>query len=230
MPTDDNSGYGAPSTTGPMRFPLTSNDGQVSSTHNGQPSAPAGGAKEQLDHTRSCSAGWDCESQCTCGLEFRIQLQTEQEMHSAWRKRAEESEAEVAQLRQERDEQEANRQGWFETAKSEREARERAEKERDVARETARELNRKNGELTKTLNKETGRKAWYGYYSAANQLFKEEADKRERAEGALRTLKDDAHKLSWFVDNQTVRDGHYVVDLDDVDAIIVEALAALKSS
>lgn len=49
-------------------------------------------AAEQLDHSRTCSAGWDFESQCTCGLEWRIKLQTEQEMHNAWRKRAEEAE------------------------------------------------------------------------------------------------------------------------------------------
>lgn len=49
-----------------------------------------------LEHSRSCSAGYDFESQCTCGLEYRIQLQTEREMHNAWRKRAEEAEAALA--------------------------------------------------------------------------------------------------------------------------------------
>ena len=49
---------------------------------------------ETLQHTRSCPAltpGNDEE--CTCGLRWRIELQTEREMHNAWRKRAEEAEA-----------------------------------------------------------------------------------------------------------------------------------------
>ena len=33
------------------------------------------------------------EEFCTCGLEWRIRLRTEMEMHNAWRKRAEEAEA-----------------------------------------------------------------------------------------------------------------------------------------
>lgn len=32
------------------------------------------------------------EDECTCGLRWRIELATEQEMHAAWRKRAEEAE------------------------------------------------------------------------------------------------------------------------------------------
>lgn len=52
-------------------------------------------------HTRSCSAAWRNSEECTCGLEWRIKLQTEQEMHNAWRKRAEEAEAELAMLKRE---------------------------------------------------------------------------------------------------------------------------------
>lgn len=36
------------------------------------------------------------DDDCTCGLRWRIQLQTEQEMHNAWRKRAEQAERELA--------------------------------------------------------------------------------------------------------------------------------------
>lgn len=53
--------------------------------------------KIPLDHRSPCSAGWDLEADCTCGLMHRIHLQTEQTMHAAWRKRAEEAEAQLAQ-------------------------------------------------------------------------------------------------------------------------------------
>lgn len=39
------------------------------------------------------------EEDCTCGLRWRIELQTEREMHNAWRKRAEEAEQREAQIR-----------------------------------------------------------------------------------------------------------------------------------
>ena len=49
----------------------------------------------KLEHGMNCGAlgfdGYDA-GECTCGLEWRIRLQTEQEMHAAWRKRAEEAE------------------------------------------------------------------------------------------------------------------------------------------
>jgi len=49
---------------------------------------------ETLTHGMNCAAlNPMSESDCTCGLEWRIELQTEQEMHNAWRKRAEEAEA-----------------------------------------------------------------------------------------------------------------------------------------
>lgn len=59
------------------------------------PSADAGCS---LAHAMNCGgyAGWD--EDCTCGLEWRIALRTEQEMHRAWRKRAEEAEAKVTIL------------------------------------------------------------------------------------------------------------------------------------
>lgn len=56
----------------------------------------------QLTHTRSCPAltpGND--ERCTCGLQWRIALQTEQTMHAAWRKRAEEAELDLTQVQKE---------------------------------------------------------------------------------------------------------------------------------
>lgn len=49
----------------------------------------------EFGHTRSCPALNPYED-CICGLAYRIQLQTEQEMHNAWRKRAEEAELRAA--------------------------------------------------------------------------------------------------------------------------------------
>jgi hypothetical protein len=47
-----------------------------------------------LTHTRSCPMlNPMSEDPCTCGLDWRIRLRTEMEMHNAWRKRAEEAEA-----------------------------------------------------------------------------------------------------------------------------------------
>lgn len=47
-----------------------------------------------LTHARSCPALTPMsDADCTCGLQWRIALQTEQTMHAAWRKRAEEAEA-----------------------------------------------------------------------------------------------------------------------------------------
>lgn len=58
-----------------------------------------------LFHTQSCPA-WRNEhgvevhrTDCTCGLRYRIELSTERTMHAAWRKRAEEAEAENTALR-----------------------------------------------------------------------------------------------------------------------------------
>lgn len=44
-----------------------------------------------FEHTRSCPAL--IKDACTCGLEWRIRVATEQQLHAAWRKRAEEAEA-----------------------------------------------------------------------------------------------------------------------------------------
>jgi hypothetical protein len=49
-------------------------------------------AVEAVGHTRSCPQLGGSDDACTCGLEWRIKLRTEQEMHAAWRKRAEEAE------------------------------------------------------------------------------------------------------------------------------------------
>jgi hypothetical protein len=54
---------------------------------------------EALTHGRCCSAGFDLDANCTCGLQYRIYLQTEQEMHAAWRKRAEEAESALVECR-----------------------------------------------------------------------------------------------------------------------------------
>ena len=57
---------------------------------------------EPLTHTRSC-VGDTFDHDCTCGLKWRIALQTEQTMHAAWRKRAEEAEAELHRIRSQSD-------------------------------------------------------------------------------------------------------------------------------
>lgn len=52
--------------------------------------------KVTLTHTRSCPSLTPGEGPCTCALEERKALATEQTMHAAWRKRAEEAEAALA--------------------------------------------------------------------------------------------------------------------------------------
>lgn len=55
---------------------------------------------DPLTHGMNCPAltpGND--EDCTCGLRWRIELETEKAMHRAWRKRAEEAEAVHADLR-----------------------------------------------------------------------------------------------------------------------------------
>lgn len=58
---------------------------------------------ENMTHKRNCAAlawdGWD-HGECTCGLQHRIALATEQTMHAAWRKRAEEAESELLTLKE----------------------------------------------------------------------------------------------------------------------------------
>jgi hypothetical protein len=61
------------------------------------PSAPALPSAEELQHTRTCTY-WESEEGCSCSLEYRVQLQTEQTMHAAWRKRAEEAEQALAAM------------------------------------------------------------------------------------------------------------------------------------
>lgn len=62
---------------------------------------PLGVEADSLLHTRSCAAMYgNGTAECTCGLKWRVQLQTEQAMHAAWRKRAEEAEArEIRRIR-----------------------------------------------------------------------------------------------------------------------------------
>jgi len=53
----------------------------------------------QLTHTRSCPGLiLEAKDDCTCGLIYRVHLQTEQTMHAAWRKRAEEAETDYEAL------------------------------------------------------------------------------------------------------------------------------------
>ena len=54
---------------------------------------------EPMTHTRSCPALVPGDDNCTCGLRWRVALATEQEMHAAWRKRAEEAETALAMRR-----------------------------------------------------------------------------------------------------------------------------------
>jgi hypothetical protein len=54
---------------------------------------PVAQTPDTLEHTRSCPALTPMsDDDCTCGLVWRIKLQTEVKMHNAWRKRAEEAE------------------------------------------------------------------------------------------------------------------------------------------
>lgn len=49
-----------------------------------------------LKHGMNCPQLAGEDEDCTCGLVWRIALSTEQTMHAAWRKRAEESEANIS--------------------------------------------------------------------------------------------------------------------------------------
>lgn len=74
--------------------------------------APASEAKapvvldDPIDHRRNCPAWTNAEGyevngeDCTCGKRWRIDIQTLHELKAAWEKRAYESEAEVASLRE----------------------------------------------------------------------------------------------------------------------------------
>ena len=77
----------------------------IETTSTGQPLEPVPGG---IEHTRSCPAlglseprGPGTSEDCTCCLRWKIALQTEQTMHVAWRKRAEEAEAENADIKNE---------------------------------------------------------------------------------------------------------------------------------
>lgn len=70
-----------------------------SSTPNNAHQGGSGDAGNLSKHGMNCPANlvgvgvWD--SECLCGLGWRIELQTEREMHNAWRKRAEEAETKL---------------------------------------------------------------------------------------------------------------------------------------
>lgn len=53
------------------------------------------------------------DAYCTCGLRWRIALRTEQEMHKAWRKRAEEAEAALDIERKRAEAAEGERDDWM---------------------------------------------------------------------------------------------------------------------
>lgn len=55
---------------------------------------------DRENHGMNCAYRADSDEPCTCGLVLRIALQTEQTMHAAWRKRAEEAERQNADLRE----------------------------------------------------------------------------------------------------------------------------------
>lgn len=63
-----------------------------------------------------------------------------------------------------------------------------------VLRETNRELNRRNQALQHSLNQESGRKSWHGYFRAALSLFGKADDDRKKAE-ADRTRLQEALKI-----------------------------------
>ena len=80
-------------------------DTPIQADPTGQPLEPVPGG---IEHTRSCPAlglseprGPGTSEDCTCCLRWKIALQTEQTMHVAWRKRAEEAEAENADIKNE---------------------------------------------------------------------------------------------------------------------------------
>lgn len=81
------------------------------------------------EHARSCpELTENSEDFCTCGLKWRRALVTEQEMHAAWRKRAEEAEAALAKEPlvyarvKELEEEAASETRWADQYKAERDA------------------------------------------------------------------------------------------------------------
>ncbi len=77
--------------------PLPRNDRETSqpNTDSAQsaPSAASGVDCGEMKHLRNCASLGGFESDCTCSLTWRRALATEQSIHRAWRKRAEEAEA-----------------------------------------------------------------------------------------------------------------------------------------
>jgi hypothetical protein len=55
--------------------------------------------RDALRHSRSCPSSTPGDGPCTCALVERTALETERTMYAAWRKRAEEAEAEIERLR-----------------------------------------------------------------------------------------------------------------------------------
>jgi hypothetical protein len=60
--------------------------------------------------------------------------------------------------------------------------------ERDMARETNRKLNRENQDLQSTLNVETGRKAWRGYFYSTLSILREEKISADALKAKVQSL------------------------------------------
>jgi hypothetical protein len=87
-----------PANTGIMFVAIRKVRAALAAREDSLPDIPDNAKAEPMTHSRGCpcSYGEPEDPCCTCGLKHRIVLQTEQEMHAAWRKRAEEAEADLA--------------------------------------------------------------------------------------------------------------------------------------
>lgn len=87
--------------------PATKGGHNPPNTSSNRPPAPqgSGGSKVKVfEHTSSCGYWREQDKgDCTCGLDWRIKLQTEREQYNAWRKRAMEAERELVVTRAELD-------------------------------------------------------------------------------------------------------------------------------
>jgi hypothetical protein len=89
----------------------------------------------ELKHGMNCPAYPGSDDACTCGLEWRIKLQTENEMHAAWRKRAEEAERELQVAQQTIEEQDKCLENMEQTLLDNRDLKAEAERLRGVLEE-----------------------------------------------------------------------------------------------
>lgn len=72
-----------------------------------RPPAPQGSGGSEVKvfgHKPNCNYWLEQDKEdCTCGLDWRVMLQTEREQHNAWRKRAMEAERELVEVMAELD-------------------------------------------------------------------------------------------------------------------------------